>query len=771
MKPSLLLLFLFLIGSHFQVHAQKVGVVLSGGGADALAHVGVLKALEENNIPIDYITGTSVGALVGSLYAAGYSPAEIEALVSSQDFVNFSKGIDDGRHRYLFSSPYKEASIFGIDVSGDSTLNTSLPTNMINSTQLDFNLLKILGPASRTAHFNFDSLFVPFRCVATDIFKNEAVVFSSGNLHTAVRASLTYPFYIHPIEVNGVLLFDGGLLNNLPVDLMQQNFAPDIIIASNVGEPAIPPKADDLYSQLKNLIQLKSDYSLQGNEGILIEPNPNVGLFGFEKATDAIQNGYRTLIDSLGSIQALIQDQTQVNEVKGKRADYRANSQPLIFSSVETEKLSQQQSKFVKKRLEPSKSVDCSISVDEIESKYYQLTDSKGFSNVFPTIGLNGDSNLSFIYSGERKRNLEVEFGGNVSSRPVSTGFVGVTYSSLRKTLQEYHLNTYFGKLYTGARIEAVYELSSKRPIAIQPHFTLHQWDYFESRFEDFLVAERPSYLIQREQYGGVDIRMAQKLSGVFHLKAEGFQTVDDYYQSNSFTAGDTADRTRLEGANLSFEWQSSTLNKKQYATKGTEYTFRIRKVWSQESYFPGSTSNDVEDVEGNTKQWIQTYLRYQKYFIRESFVKFGLNFEGFYSTQGAFQNNSATIARAFAYSPIPESKTLFLESFRANKFLSSGLQLLFDASPRFNIRLEGYIFQPIEEIIATPTNEVTFGEPFEKRYFLNSGSVVYHSPLGPVSLSVNYYYNQPEISPERNEPISVFFNFGYIINNPKALD
>ena len=214
-------------------YPQKVGLVLSGGGALGLAHVGVLKALEENNIPVDYITGTSAGAMIGSMYSAGISPQQMEYLFFDDKFELMSNGGIETQYKYFFRKTESDASIVNVRFSNDFNVSKSLPTNLTNPISLDFEYMKQYSNISAQANYNFDSLFVPFRCVASDISTKSQVVFGTGHLNQAVRASMTYPGYIRPIMVEGKLLFDGGLYNNFPSDIMYDEFMPDIIIGVN----------------------------------------------------------------------------------------------------------------------------------------------------------------------------------------------------------------------------------------------------------------------------------------------------------------------------------------------------------------------------------------------------------------------------------------------------------------------------------------------------------------------------------------------------------
>lgn len=155
------------------VSAQKVGLVLSGGGAKGAAHIGVIKALEENNIPIDYITGTSIGAIIGSLYAMGYSPEEMLELMLSKEFSYWQTGTVEEQYTYYFKEPYPtpEFAHFSIDMSDSLQIKASfLPQSLINPIQMNQAFMALFSQATAKAGWNFDNLFVPFRCVASDIY-------------------------------------------------------------------------------------------------------------------------------------------------------------------------------------------------------------------------------------------------------------------------------------------------------------------------------------------------------------------------------------------------------------------------------------------------------------------------------------------------------------------------------------------------------------------------------------------------------------------------
>src|SRR6187402_2895958 len=194
----------------FFSYAQKVGLVLSGGGARGMTHIGVLKALEENGIPIDYITGTSAGAVVGAFYSIGLSPQQIEALVLSPEFKDWATGNISEDLDFYFNKNEPSASWISLKFSIDSVLHTRLPMSVVSSARSDFALMEGMSSAIARAGYNFDSLFVPFRCVAADIKSRQQVIFKDGDLPLAVRASMSYPLYFKPVSYNDMILFDGG---------------------------------------------------------------------------------------------------------------------------------------------------------------------------------------------------------------------------------------------------------------------------------------------------------------------------------------------------------------------------------------------------------------------------------------------------------------------------------------------------------------------------------------------------------------------------------
>ena len=220
------------------VQAQKVGLVLSGGGAKGMTHIGIIRALEENNIPIDYITGTSMGAIIGSLYAMGYSPDDMEALLRSEDFKRWYSGQVEPEYGYYFKQNRPTPEFFNIRFSFKDSLHIKpqiLPTSMVNPIQMNLVFVELFARATAACSGDFNRLFVPFRCIASDVYNKKPLIMRRGDLGDAVRASMSFPFVFKPIEIDSVLAYDGGIYNNFPTDIMREDFKPEVIIGSVVA--------------------------------------------------------------------------------------------------------------------------------------------------------------------------------------------------------------------------------------------------------------------------------------------------------------------------------------------------------------------------------------------------------------------------------------------------------------------------------------------------------------------------------------------------------
>jgi len=290
----------------FAQNAPRIGLVLSGGGARGLAHIGVLKVLEELRVPVHCVTGTSMGAIVGGGYAAGATAAELEDFVRKADWnevfrdapprseITMRRKVDE--YKTLFAPEY------GVKNGG-----IVLPKGIIAGVSIHGFFRLLTQQAVEVGDFN--KLPIPFRAVAADIETGEAVVLSKGSLSRAMRASMSVPGAIAPVEIDGRLLVDGGIANNLPIDEARK-LCGDVIIAVNISTPAL--KRDEITSALTTGTQLinflgkvnvERQIASLGRRDVLIAPDlGDISAGSFERAADAIRVGEaeaRSLAESL----------------------------------------------------------------------------------------------------------------------------------------------------------------------------------------------------------------------------------------------------------------------------------------------------------------------------------------------------------------------------------------------------------------------------------------------------------------------------------------
>ncbi len=276
----------------------KIGLVLSGGAARGLAHIGVLKALEEQGIQIDAIAGTSMGAVIGGLYASGYKIDELEKLALN---IDWQQALSDAppREDVPFRRKQDDRDFLvkqKLSFRDDGSLG--LPLGVIQGQNLALLLESMFAHSSNTR--NFDKLPIPFRAVATDITTGEKVVFNKGHLPQVIRASMSIPAVFAPVEIDGRLLVDGGMTDNIPLDVARE-MGVDIAIVVDIGTPLRSRKqlttvVDVLNQSITLMTRRNSEEQLKAlhPKDVLIQPPlAAYGVTDFGRAKDMIDAGYR----------------------------------------------------------------------------------------------------------------------------------------------------------------------------------------------------------------------------------------------------------------------------------------------------------------------------------------------------------------------------------------------------------------------------------------------------------------------------------------------
>src|SRR5580700_268772 len=271
----------------------RIGLALSGGGARGLAHIGVLQWLEENHIPVDSIAGTSIGGLVGALYATGRSPAEMRQFVEA---IHWDEAVA-GEPSYPQLSFRRKEDRRTDQIPSKLGLKNGLKGPIGFSAGQGVGLLLDLIAFPYSTLTSFDDLPIPFRCVATDMLSGDAVVLKDGSLAQSLRATMAIPGLFTPVELDGKILADGGLVDNIPTDVAHEMNA-DIVIAVNIGTPLIGRK--DLETLSTFLTQAVNVMTLGNDRRALrladAQIAPNLGAFtalDFSSADEIIRLGYQ----------------------------------------------------------------------------------------------------------------------------------------------------------------------------------------------------------------------------------------------------------------------------------------------------------------------------------------------------------------------------------------------------------------------------------------------------------------------------------------------
>ena len=287
-------IFIFFLFAHlFSEDYPKIGLVLSGGGSKGFAHIATLKALDSLNIPIDYIAGTSFGAIVGAMYSLGYSGKQIEEMAIETDWYEVQK--DEPERKYLPHFRKKDTGKYQLEFGLDG-FKPETPTGLIYGQKIILELSKWTREFEQI--YDFDLLPIPFRCNAFDIISGKEVILKEGSLSHALRASLSIPTIFAPVEWGDALLVDGGVANNLPVDIVKEMGA-DIIIAVDVSAT------------------VRSKSSLNNMYDIVDQA---ISVHGYEKKFNSIQNADYYIRPEIGKVSF---------------TDYRITTMKHLFKSGE----------------------------------------------------------------------------------------------------------------------------------------------------------------------------------------------------------------------------------------------------------------------------------------------------------------------------------------------------------------------------------------------------------------------------------------------------
>ena len=748
--------------------AQRVGLVLSGGGAKGLAHIGVLKELEKNHIPIDYIVGTSMGAVVGALYAASYSPAEIEQIALSPDFQDWTSGKRPENKTYNFVTAEPSPSSLRLGLALDSTFKTKVTTNLVNDLNLNLALARLLAPAANRADYDFDKLFVPYRCMASEVFTRQEIIQRKGLLADAVRNSMAFPLAFRPIRnLDGKYYYDGAVFENFPTTAMKKEFKPDIIIGVNVGDVAFKkyPKNDDelLASTVLFLGTSVADTGSVGKNGIYIEPDlDGLGVGDFDQVRSFIAHGDTAARNAMADIKQRIGRRVDTVALAQRREQFRSGLPEPRFVGVEVRGLRPEQNAYAATFFRATRR-EGTYDLDDIIEGYYQLASDDYFKNIYPRIRYDKErKGYVFTVDAQRNNNVSAEVGFVLATRPLDNFYLGLEYRILRRVLYTASADMSLGRFYNAGHGAFRVSVPGRLPFYVEPNITYNQWNFQNTGG----LLGRDVFNTQVRQQDtklGVQFGISPNYRSQVVVEAAGFLTKDEYSNRQEISSADVLDNTQFQGGTAALRFMRNTLNRKQYATRGHRYVLTARGVLGQSEYTPGTTS--VLAASNSHREWVQLRATAEKFFpLPGDNHAWGYFAELMASGQGTFSNYAASITTAPVFAPLPDAHTLFLDSYRQARYVAGGLRYTRPFLKKLEWRTEVYAHLNVTPLERGPDQRAVRQDGVDRPRLTASTGLILNTPVGPLAVHARYYDDPAE-------GFSIFGHLGFLLFRGRALE
>ncbi len=778
---SALLLLLFFVIATMNVYAQQsrearqsVGVVLSGGGARGVAHLGVLRALEEAQIPIDYICGTSMGAIVGGLYASGYSIEQIEQIFYSNEFQYWLTGRIEEEYIYIFNKKPPAPKVFSVSFDIQNNFSIQLPTGLIDPVQMDYAFMEIFSPANRACNGNFDSLMIPFFCVASDIGENRESILKNGDLGLSIRASMTFPFVFSPIELNGSIMYDGGMYNNFPSKEMLKTYRPDMIIGVKVAGNYPPPKNGNMKSYLENMLTTHSDYNVYCSSSVLIEPNlAGIGVMEFDKMKECDRLGYEAAIAQIETIRDFLLDSVSQEQVREKRERFNNKKPSLNVEAVSIKGVTNKQKHYISSIMQHSERSlgnNSDLNTKLLKKNYISLYLDRNVSKIKPKLYYN-DYFDSYVLNLDVNTAscLNLSVGGLLSTSPINFLYMGLEYNILRKNAYTFGINTYLGRYYSSLSASTRIDFPTRHPLYLKGEINFNNWNFFRQKAGVFDYSAI-NYLEESEKnmriiFGTPIFAKSQLLISVGIGQTDNNYFDEDY----SISQAATPDHTRFRNFAAGFKYEYNTLDDPFFPTKGYYRLLSFQYIHGTELFSPNSSNPTSFSVKEN-HDWLQMKMLSKMFIELTDKYKIGMRGDFFLSFQDVFQTYKASLLNAGLYCPTLETITRYYPEYRANQYVAFGLENIYAMNTllglNLSLRASAYLYLPFKQI-ETQNNIPFYGEAFQKLYFIASTAAILNTPVGPLSLIASYHQRDDKTI----NPFSISLTFGYAIFNNRNID
>ena len=749
------------------VHGESVGLVLSGGGAKGIAHIGVIKALEDNDIPIDYITGTSMGAIIGGLYAAGFTPEEMLELIKSKDFADWSTGTINGDLEYYFDKKELSPAMFYLNLerTDSSTLKANiLPSSLINPLPMNFAFMELFAPYTAQCGGDFDKLYVPFRCVAADVFNKRKLVLAKGSLGVAVRASMSFPLVFKPQYIDSIPIFDGGIYENFPVNVMKSEFSPDIIIGVDVTAGGTETDMDNIIKQIETMIVQDRDTDIKPEEGIRININlRDFQLLDFQKASQICARGYERAMSMMDSIKGRVEKRVSKEARSLSRSVFKSKTPGVAFGDVDVVGGSEGQNEYLRNLFNDGD--DGVLDIEEAKIAFYRAISTGKLNDFVPVASYNKETGLfDLTLHAKMKDPISVGVGGWLSSSTNSMIYLSGNYCTLSYNSFDASLSGWLGQSYYAGMIESKIALGTNIPSYLKLTGVLSKQKFYENDVL-FYKSEQPSFIINYEDYVKLEYGLAIGRKSKLGISIGYGYLKDLFYQSNVVDYSSTKqDKSTYKLGQIDAVLESNTLNHSMYPTSGARLRLKVAGVYGSCDYLPYNSETEGYTLsEGEPEAWVQAELQWDKYINVNNHFSLGIKADAAISSRPLGDNYTAWLVQAPSFTPTPATQNYFNPGFRSHSFIAGGILPIWKIVSNLQLRTEFYAFAHVRDVVETEDLRPEYAGWFKRLEWMGETALVYNFSFASLSLYCNYL-----TYPSNNWNFGI--SFGLLFDAPKFL-
>ncbi|MBQ4502480.1 MAG: patatin-like phospholipase family protein [Alistipes sp.] len=758
--PRKYLIFILSLLSTALVEAQTVGLVLSGGGAKGLYHIGVLQALEENNVAIDYVAGTSMGSIIAGLYAAGYTPEQMRDIATSGELQNWVSGRIDKKYHSYYREQDTPPPLFVLrfnvakdSLNVNSTLEPNqssmqLPTDFISSAQIDLALNEIFRPSSVAAGGDFDRLMVPFFCVAADMNARKQVVFRNGDLGEAIRASMSIPFVFKPLKKKDMLLYDGGVFNNFPWRQMVDIYKPDHIIGVKCtsGNKDVTENSS-VIDQAMMFIMSHTDYDIPQDTNIFIDRVVDAGMLEFDKAEEIIAQGYEDTMARMDEILEKIPARRSADAVADRREEYLATLPEMTITQPVLEGLTPPQEQYVRAVMSARKRDNEPLKTfSDLREGVYKLLAQRDFAMEYPQFEYDSLWHVFRPHLTLRKHpSLRGTIGGTLSSTAYNQVRIGLRYEHIGRVSVDAGANLYLGPVYNAGKIGGHLYLSPRRPVYFDLNYYFSARNTIYGNFGNLSRVDNTLRKRHREHFGSFSVGTATTNRSILQATFNGGQ---NYY----LFEGDKHP-TRFSFISSRLQFRRSTLDNPISPVSGSRLDLSGIYVNGHDKWIDEFDYGLIRHF-SERREWLGAKISWQHYlpFSDTRWFSFGYSIEGVYTNHPLFEDLRATCVSLPQYAPTTHSQMMYMPDYHSSRYVAAGLIPTFRLWDNLYLRTAFYAMYRRAEAGVT-----------DQWQYIADISIMYRTIVGPVSLSVAKY------GLKNGNNLYMSINFGYPLFAPKG--